>query len=596
MSTSTRAGELRADGVEGHGLSGAAGARRELPGLTVMELIAGHADRAPEAAAVTGGGPSLTYGELLSAASWAAAGLSARGVTRGQVVAVVTGRSSAAVVAMMAVWWAGAVYLPIDPTYPAQRITLLLDDTAAAAVLTEPRFLATIPAGRTPVVTLDAAATERPPPMATSPEDAAYIIYTSGSTGTPKGVVVGHRSLLNVVLEMAAAMECGAADQWLTMAPTTFDISLLELCVPLVSGGRLVISTEAQLRDAAALVRLVRGWGITRMQAVPSQWRMLLDAGFGAPGMVAMVGGEALSTALARALRRRVRVLLNGYGPTETAVVSSFWRVPETPARIAIGGPIANTRMYLLDDALVPVLPGQPGELYIAGAGLAQGYLNRPGLTGQRFPTVRGERMYRTGDRCRWRSDGMLEYLGRTDDQVKIRGQRIELGEVEACLCAHPTVAAVAALTHSDALIAYVVAAGGTVPDPADLRAYAAQALPAGAVPNKVVVLPGLPLTPHGKVDKAALRAIGATGEPVTHHGTDPWLASICEMCREVLSVPAVRPADDIFELGAHSLTVMQFAARIQAAWDIEVPAAVFYEAATVGDIAEAVARLTGRP
>lgn len=575
--------------------AGVAGARRELPHLTVTELIAAHADRAPQATAVTGAGPSLTYRELVTAASRAAGALTARGVTGGQVVAVLAGRSSAAAVAMLAVWWIGAVYLPVDPGYPAERITLLLDDSGAAAVLTEQRLAGAIPACRAPVITLEGGTTQRPPTVAASHADAAYIIYTSGSTGTPKGVVVRHDSLLNVVLEMGSAMECGADDRWLAMAPTTFDISLLELCVPLISGARLVISSEAQLRDAGAVVRLVRDEGITRMQAVPSQWRMLLDAGFDAPGMVAMVGGEALPAGLAVALRRRVRVLLNGYGPTETTVVSSFWRVPAAPGEIAIGGPIANTRLYLLDDALTPVPAGRPGELCIAGIGVAQGYLNRPGLTEQRFPTVRGERLYRTGDRCQWLSDGSLKYLGRTDGQVKIRGQRVELGEVEARLATHPAVAATAALAHRDALIAYVVATDGTRPDPAELRAYAARALPPCAVPNRVVFLPRLPLTAHGKVDRAALRAIDLVGEPVTRPDTDPLLADICEMCRAVLGVPAVGPADDIFELGAHSLTVMQLGGRLAAAFDVEVPAAVFYEAATVADLAEAVARLIGR-
>ena len=616
MSTSAVPARLPADGDTGRLQSGVAGPSRELPDLTVADLIARHADGAPDAIAVTGGGLSLTYRELVTAASGAAAALAAGGVRRGQVVAVLTGRSSAAAAAMLAVWQAGAVYLPVDPAYPAERINLLFDDARPAAVLTEACFRAAIPAGSTPVIILaagtleagtgetglrQAGAAERPSPTATAHTDAAYVIYTSGSTGTPKGVLVGHGSLLNVALEMAAATECGPDDRWLAVAPATFDISLLELCVPLVSGARLVISTEAQVRDAGALVRLVRDEEITRMQAVPSQWRALLDAGFDAPEMVAMVGGEALPAGLAGELRGRVRMLINGYGPTETAVVSSFWRVPRAPDRIAIGGPIANTRLYVLDDAQAPVPAGEPGELYIAGAGVAQGYLNRPGLTQERFGTVRGERVYRTGDRCRRSSDGLLEYLGRTDDQVKVRGQRIELGEVEACLAGHPCVAAAAALVHGDALIAYVVARDGTATDPAELRAYAARALPSGAVPNRVVLLAGLPLTGHGKVDRAALRALEAdpAGEPdggPVAAAADSWLADACELCREVLGVAAVQPGDDIFELGAHSLTVMQLAARFGAEFGAEVPAAVFYEAATVADVAEAVARLAGRP
>jgi acyl carrier protein len=288
-----------------------------------------------------------------------------------------------------------------------------------------------------------------------------------------------------------------------------------------------------------------------------------------------------------------------------------YWPVPLAPSRIAIGGPIANTRLYLLDEQLNFVQSGQSGELYIAGAGVAQGYLNRPDLTAQRFLPdpygPAGRRMYRTGDRCRQLSDGTLEYLGRDDDQVKVRGQRIELGEVEAHLATHPAVAAVAALVHGDALVACVVAAPYRTPDPAELRAYAAQALPAGAVPTAVVLRAELPLTHNGKIDRTALRtefavAAAAPGSPeaaapaaVGGSDADAWLRSVCDICREVVGVPEVKPEDDLFELGAHSLTVMQLAARMRTAWEVEVPTDLFYEAATVADVAVSVRRLVGR-
>jgi amino acid adenylation domain-containing protein len=576
----------------------------------MLELFERQVASRPGSVAVVSGQHRITYQDLDVAASRVAGELTAGGIGRGHVVAVVTGRSEAALVALLSVWRVGAAYLPLDPAHPADRIALVLGDARASAVVTERRFVANVPASDAQVVTVDeaAAAVPSPPLAGATPDDVAYVIYTSGSTGRPKGVAVSHRSLVNVVLELSTVLDCGSDDRWITVAPTTFDISMAELCVPLACGAQLVVAAEAELRDAQALTRLIRSSGVNRMQAVPSQWRMLLDAGFEAPAMVAMVGGEPLSLALATALRSRVRALVNGYGPTETTVVSTYWQVPDAPTRIAIGGPIANTRLYLLDERLDPVDPGQPGELYIGGTGVALGYLGRPELTAQRFlpdpDGPDGARMYRTGDRCRLTPDGVLEYLGRDDDQVKVRGQRIELGEVEARLATHPAVVAVAALVHEDVLVAYVIAApsAGPAPDPAQLRAYVAQALPTALVPNSIVLRADLPVTANGKVDRSALRdelvgrpAVDAeTAPPYPEPGTDPWTLTVCGICHEVLGVH-VRPEDDLFELGAHSLTVMQIAARMRVAWEVTVPTDVFYQAATISDLAAAVGELVGR-
>jgi amino acid adenylation domain-containing protein len=446
-------------------------------------------------------------------------------------------------------------------------------------------------------------------PHQTKPDaDSACLIYTSGSTGTPRAVRVGHRALLNVVLALADAMGCGPGDTWLTMASATFDISLAEFCVPLTTGAALVVTSERDLRDAGALVRLIAEHRVTRMQAVPSQWRALLDAGFDAPDMVAMTGGEALTARLADELRARVGALFNGYGPTETTVLSTLWPVPPRARDIAIGTPIANTRLYVLDDHGQPVADGEPGELHIAGTGVARGYRGRPDLTEQLFlpdpDGPLGSRRYRTGDRVRRRADGALEFLGRDDGQVKVRGQRVELGEVEARMADHPKVAGVAAKVHDDTLVAYVVLTASQAATPAALREHAGRLLPPAMVPSLFVLLDAFPLTPHGKIDKAALavpertpadaapsRPDGSGGSDGSNglDGMDAVTAALCEICREVLGIPVVRPEDDLFDLGAHSLVLMQIIGRLGLVLGATIPVDILYDADLVSDVAAAV-------
>jgi acyl-CoA synthetase (AMP-forming)/AMP-acid ligase II/acyl carrier protein len=327
------------------------------------------------------------------------------------------------------------------------------------------------------------------------------------------------------------------------------------------------------------------------MQAVPSQWHTLLDAGFDQPGMTAMVGGEALPLDLARRLRAKVNILFNGYGPTETTVVSTLWPVPRDPDSISIGSPIANTTVSIVDELGQRVGPRGAGELIIGGVGVADGYLNRPGLTASRF--IAGP-AYRTGDRCRWRADGTLEFLGRDDGQVKIRGQRVELGDVEAGLSGFPGVLGVVAVVHEDALVAYVVPDGAGSVTAAGLRTYAATVVPSSMVPSRVVVLDRFPLTANGKVDRAALPRPGADDAAVVPTSpADPLTAALCAICRDVLGVAQVRPDDDLFDLGAHSMSVMQIVARVEQRWHITVSADVFYDADRVVDAARAIGALT---
>lgn len=588
---------------------------RELPPTTVLGLFEAHAAATPDAPAVTCGEQRLSYAELDTHAEAVAAALRALGLRRGDRVAVCLDRSADLPVALLAVWKAGAVYVPVDLAYPAERVRLLLADSAAAAVLSRSDLAAQLPPGQAPVIALEAlpaAVGPVPPgPAAARPDDPAYVVYTSGSTGTPKGVRVGHRALLNVVAELARELDCGPGDRWLAVAAAGFDISLAELGVPLASGAELVLASDAELREPRLLVRLVRERAVTRMQAVPSQWRLLLDAGLDAPALVAMTGGESLGVNLARELRARVAGLFNGYGPTETTVLSTLWRVPPQPEAVSLGRPIANTRLHLLDEALRPVPDGETGELCIAGAGVTDGYPSRPELTAERFVAEPGgaadSLMYRTGDRCRRRADGSLEFVGRADDQVKVNGRRIELGEVEAALSAMPGVAGVAVTAHEGpggaALVAYLLPEpGAPAPDAAAVRAFGRTRLPAALVPGRVVVLDRFPLTAHGKVDRRALPAPATDPAPHPHPNphpdpqaeapADPILAEVSAIVRETLGLPQVHPTDDLADLGATSLTLMQLASRMHARWNRDVPLELFFDNETVAEVAAAVTAL----
>lgn len=583
---------------------------------TVLDRFRHHAAARPDAVAATGGGSTLTYGELDAAAQATARELARSGVRPGDRVAVLAQRSALVTVALLAVWQAGAVYVPIDPDHPDERVRFLLSDCAARVVLTERGLVERVPDDVAVLIeteprTVAADGTNRRDP---APDDVAYVIYTSGSTGRPKGVEVTHRSLAHVIAELSLVLRADAAQQWLTMAPTTFDISMAELCLPLSTGARVAVTTAAEARDAARLVRLIGELGVTRMQAVPAQWRALLDAGLRAADLVAMVGGEALSVGLADELTSRISLLVNGYGPTETTIVATVWPVVPGAGEISLGRPIADTRLYLLDDRLCEVPVGEAGELYIAGAGVARGYLGRPDLTNAAFLDdpwgPPGSRMYRTGDRCRWNPDGGLIYLGRGDGQLKVRGQRVEAGEVENRLLLHPGIAGAAVVVRDDVLVAYVTATGGGstangagVLDAAKVRTFAAASLTPAMVPGFVVVLDAFPLTPNGKIDRAALSDLPvhpttaeAPGGEQPGDGSDPaddpFAHAVCELIAEVLNVDLVRPHDDFFELGGNSFAVMRVAAAMADLWSVEVPTEVFYDAETVADLAAAVGRL----
>ncbi|MCC5578787.1 amino acid adenylation domain-containing protein [Microtetraspora sp. AC03309] len=571
------------------------------PDVTLPGLL-GLSGRDPDAVAVVCGAETLTYAELEAATDRLARRLAVAGAGPGRLVALCAERSVEMLAGLLAVARTGAAYLPLDPAYPAPRLAFVLADSGADLLLTQRRLRDRLPGDR-PVVLLDdpgdGVAADLPPlRTAPGPDDLAYVIYTSGSTGRPKGVAVEHRALANLLLSFRDRLGAGPGHVWLASTSLSFDISALELYLPLVTGGRVVIAREPATGDGARLARLVAEHGVTHVQATPSGWRMLLDAGFDRSSLVALAGGEALPEALAAELRPRVARLFNVYGPTETTIWSSCWEVPaDIAGGVRIGRPIANTRVYVLDRWLRPVPDGTIGDLHIAGTGLARGYLGRAGLTADRFRPdpygPPGSRMYLTGDLARWSSGGGLECLGRTDGQVKLHGHRIELGEIEARMTEHPSVGQAAVVVRAERLVAYVVPAGGAPggapPDPGVLIEHAAAVLPAYMVPAVVMPLGALPLTPNGKVDRQVLpdpevAAPGSGRPPAT-----PAERRVAAVFADVLDVEAVGADDDFFALGGHSLLAARATARLAAALGAEVAVRELFDRPTVARLAAAL-------
>ncbi|MFE5596777.1 amino acid adenylation domain-containing protein [Streptomyces sp. NPDC056549] len=581
----------------------------EVEPSTLPGLFAGQVARTPDAVALVFEGVELSYAELDARANRLARLLIGRGVGPESVVAVLMERGVELVVALLAVLKAGGAYLPVDPEYPVERIAYVLDDAAPVCVLTTERCARVLPDSVDgPVLVLDSAElraecsgfeearlTEADLGVPLLPAHPVYVIHTSGSTGRPKGVVVTHQALVNHVRAAGQRVPLGAGDRLLAVTTVSFDIAALELFLPLVCGAAVVLAERETVRDAVALRALVDAGGVTAVQAVPSLWRTLLSGEADWPrGVRVLVGGEALSEELADRLRELGLWAVNLYGPTEATVWATSAEVGEGP--VTIGRPFANMRAYVLDGFLQPVPAGVAGELYLAGAQLARGYLGRPGLSAERFTAApfgpRGERMYRTGDLARWRGDGTLECLGRVDTQVKVRGFRIELGEIEAALERHELVAQ-AAVTVSGSgagdqrLAGYVVPRAGVQVDAADLRAHLARSLPEYMVPSAVMVLEEMPLTANGKVDRKALPAPDFTG--LVSGGRGPVTVQeelLCQAFAQVLRLPAVGVEDDFFALGGHSLLAMKLVIRVRAVLGVELPLRMLYERPTPAAVA----------
>ncbi|MFJ8028860.1 amino acid adenylation domain-containing protein, partial [Streptomyces sp. NPDC096311] len=590
------------------------------PALTFPAMFEAQAARTPDAPAVDGGGEVLTYTELNARANRLARRLIELGAGPERVVAVAMPRSTDGIVTLIAVMKSGAAYLPLDVDYPAQRIAYMVEDAAAVCAITLADSDVALPPGL-PVVMVDTGA----PDAATDVDHAhdlrveelstpllashrAYVMYTSGSTGRPKGVMIEHRALA-AYLCWAAVNHPSAQEITALHSPITFDMAITSMYTPLVVGGcvRIVDMFHQDAPGGNAPAAASAHTGPTLMKVTPSHLLLLNDLPDDqSPSAEFVVGGEALAgTDLAPWRRRHPKAtVFNAYGPTETTVNCTEYRIasgadlPDGP--VPIGRPQGTSRVYVLDAWLQPVPVGVAGELYVTGAQLARGYVNRPGLTAERFVAdpfgAAGERMYRTGDLARWRADGNLEYAGRADHQVKLRGFRIELGEIEAALAAHPQVAQVAVIGREDRpgdkrLVAYVVPAPGHALDGAELRASLGKRLPEFMVPSALVVLDALPLTVNGKLDRRALPA--PEYDPTTAFRA-PRTAreeALCVVFGEVLGLESVGIDDSFFDLGGHSLLATRVVSRIRRALGVEVPLQALFETPTVAHLGERIGR-----
>jgi amino acid adenylation domain-containing protein len=575
--------------------------------LCAHEIVERQAITAPETVAILCGNDRLTYRELSLRSNRMACRLQAMGVSPGALVALCVERSVEMIVALLAIWKAGAAYVPLDPQYPKDRLAFMLADSGAQALITESHLIDALPADLPAALFVDRdpalgiGVSEALPVRSSGPEDLAYVIYTSGSTGKPKGVCVTHRALVNFLSSMRREPGISSSDRLLAVTTLSFDIAGLELYLPLVSGAQVILASRAAATDGAALAQLLLTHGITIMQATPATWRLLLESGWrGTPGLKVLCGGEALPRDLANRLLNCGAELWNLYGPTETTIWSTIHHVASQTGPVLIGRPIGNTRLYILDEDRELTPPGVAGELYIGGDGLAREYLRRPELTAQRFveaPFRPGERLYRTGDLVRRLPDGNLEFLGRLDHQVKMRGFRIELGEIEAALERLPGIRQAVVIRdeteRGPRLVAYVVQISGTVTEPATLRRLLLAELPDYMVPSIFVSLDAMPLTPNRKVNRAALPSPDTTASvsalyvpPETE--TERELAAIWQ---DLLAHPRVGLHDNFFDLGGHSLLVIQLQSRLRRRFQRELSVVELFEHPTVS----ATAALLGR-
>jgi amino acid adenylation domain-containing protein len=579
----------------------------QVPAARMHELFEAQAERTPKRTALKAGAAMMSYAQLESRANRLAQALRSRGVGRGQRVGLCVERGVDMLAAVLGVLKAGAAYVPLDPTFPDERLRYMAQDAELALLISSSALAGVfgLPRERQLLLDADAAAVDAHPDLrlgadatpAARPEDPAYIIYTSGSTGKPKGVVVPHRAVVNFLDSMARTPGLAADDVLVAVTTLSFDIAVLELQLPLALGATVVIASRDEAMDGLALKALLERSRATVMQATPITWRLLLEAGWrGAKGFKALVGGEALPKDLADQLIGLGVELWNLYGPTETTVWSTCARITDTSNAISIGKPIANTTVYVLDgrNNLCPI--GVPGELCIGGAGVTLGYWRRPELTAERFvadpfATAAGAKLYRTGDLARWRDDGTLEHLGRLDFQVKLRGFRIELGEIEAELTRHPAVREAVVVAREDVpgdprLVAYLVPRAGDI-DLSELKERLSQALPAYMVPSAFVMLQALPQTPNAKVDRKALPA------PERTSAANAYIAprsrteeAVAASWHKALQVERIGARDNFFELGGRSLMFVRMISEINSAFKIRLGMAELIRNPTVEQFA----------
>ncbi len=575
--------------------------RRVMSEVMLHRRFEAQASRTPDAPALEFEGETWRYRDLDRRADALATRLVASGAGAGTVVAVCLERSHDLLAGLLAILKTGAAFLPLDPAFPPPRLAMIVGDAAPSVLLTQRSLQVSLPATGAGIVLCDEeparedAAVQLLP--AEDPRAAAYVLYTSGSTGRPKGVEVSHRAIMNLLDSMQREPGLTRHDALLAVTTVAFDIAMLELFLPLLSGGRVVLAGRDVATDPRRLAELMQRSGCTVMQATPATWRGLIATGWrGDARLRILCGGEAMSRDLADKLLARCGALWNMYGPTETTVWSTIHRVlPGGEGAIPIGRPIANTTTYVLDAQGEPAPVGVAGELCIGGHGVANGYRHNEALTRERFvadPFAAGELMYCTGDIARMRPDGELDWLGRADNQVKIRGFRIEILEIEAALERHPAIAAAAVRTWPDAsgqlsLAAYVVPSRDDAVDVASLRPFLQRTLPDYMVPGRCVCLPALPSTPNGKLDRNALPEPGpllARAEAAMLAGArERKLAAIWE---PLLNASNLGADDDFFALGGDSLLAVSLLLSIEAEFGRRLTLAALFQAPTIARMA----------
>jgi amino acid adenylation domain-containing protein len=569
------------------------------------ELFEAQVEATPEASALAMGGVRISYCELNSQSNKLAHFLRQQGIGFGNVVGVHLDRSFESIVSFLALLKCGATYLPLDPMFPKDRLEFMVEDAKASLLLTSSSREHSAPQSDAPVVLLDREAksirgfTDTNPNVRGEALDPAYLIYTSGSTGRPKGVMVPRSALSNFLLSMLERPGIGASDTLLAVTPASFDISILEMLLPLVCGARIAIATAQQAADAGAIGHLLAEHNITVMQATPATWRLLLDSGWeGKSDLRILCGGEALTALLARQLLPRCQELWNMYGPTETTIWSSTDRIFSAD-RISLGKPIANTQLHILDENRQPVPPGVPGELWIGGAGLALGYFERLELTAEKFVAdftggfdAPNARLYRTGDEVRLRDDGSIEFVGRLDHQVKLNGFRIELGEIESALTDIDEIGQAVVVLREDRpgekrLVAYYTAPASLVVT--EIAQTLKRKLPDYMVPALFVHLGKFPLTPNGKLDRKALPAPGGMRPNLAQDYIAPRSAvekQLAALWRDILHLDEVGIDDSFIDLGGNSLEAVHMTSRYQALYGQEIPAVKVFQYPTIAKLA----------
>ncbi len=585
------------------------------PGARVEQWFFRQVQQTPDAIAVVAQGQRLTYAQLEARANQFAHLLQGLGVTHRSLVGVCMSRNIELVPALLGIFKAGGAYVPLDPSFPKDRLHHMTADAQLQAVITESAHasLSGMPRAaqlRTDddLPALNAAPTHAVTWSSPAPADAqSYVIYTSGSTGKPKGVVLQQDAVCNLMASMRRDPGMVASDRLLAVITLSFDMAVPELFLPLVTGARVVLARREETMDAQALAALIESEGINVMQATPTTWHMLADAGWKPPvGFKGMTGGEPLTPALAKHLLHAGVALWNLYGPTETTVYATGCRVTDHQ-RITVGGPVDNTQCWVLDEQGMPCGVGQEGELCVGGLSVAQGYLHRPELTAEKFiPDPFSERpgalLYRTGDLARWAADGQIEHLGRLDFQIKIRGYRIELGEIETRLAAQPGVSRTVVMAREDQpgdirLVAYVQTQPGHTVDAQAVRQALKADLPDYMVPQFVIALPALPLLPNGKVDRKALPAPSVEDLPPASTGTAPSSETEQGVARAMQAVLKSGPLgleDDFFSMGGHSLLAARLIAQLNREFGVQLQLRALFESPTVGKLAAAIVAQQG--